>query len=143
MFCRLIQTNPNSIGKKPDVKRFLKHILESCNLSTEKVEKLKIKRVSTSAKFHTDRNVYSRPDGSFYEEYEVYRTEVQKARQDKTLKWDLCRNCSNAFIKLIKSWTIFHLVKFFYFLRRTIFLQRTLIRREETKDEKKKGKGKR
>lgn len=74
------------LEKEPDVKRFLKHILESCNLSTEKVEKLKIKKVSTSAKFHTDRNVYSRPDGSFYEEYEVYRTEVQKARQDKTLK---------------------------------------------------------
>lgn len=52
------------------------------------MEKLKIKKVSTSAKYHTDRNVYSRPDGSFYEEYEVYRTEVQKARQDKTLKWD-------------------------------------------------------
>lgn len=75
------------LEKEPDVKRFLKHILEACNLSTEKVEKLKIKKVSTSAKFHTDRNVYSRPDGSFYEEYEVYRTEVQKARQDKTLKW--------------------------------------------------------
>lgn len=67
------------------MKRFLKRILESCNLPTEKLEKLKITKVPTSAKFHNDRNVYSRADGVIYEEYEVYRT-VQKAKQDKTLK---------------------------------------------------------
>lgn len=71
--------------REPDVKRFLKRILEACNLSTEKVEKLKIKKVPMSAKFHNDRNVYSQADGSIYEEYEVYRT-VQKTKQDKTLK---------------------------------------------------------
>lgn len=74
-----------SLEKESNVKRFLIRILEACNLSTEKVEKLKIKKVPTSAKFHNDRNVYSRGDGSIYEEYEVYRT-VQRAKQDKTLK---------------------------------------------------------
>lgn len=73
------------LEKEPDVKHFLKRILEACNLSTDKVEKLKIKKAPASAKFHHDRNVYSREDGSVYEEYEVYRT-VQKAKQDKTLK---------------------------------------------------------
>lgn len=74
------------LEKEPDVKRFLKHILESCNLSTEKVEKIKIKKVSTNSKFHSDRNVYSRPDGSVYEEYEVYARTVNRAKLDKTLK---------------------------------------------------------
>lgn len=74
------------LEREPDVKRFLKHILGSCNLSTEKVEKLKIKKVSSSSKFHSDRNVYSRPDGSIYEEYEVYAKSVQRAKQDRTLK---------------------------------------------------------
>lgn len=72
--------------KQPDVKRFLKHILESCNLSTEKVEKIKIKKTLSSAKFHSDRNVYTRPDGSVYEEYEVYARSVHRAKLDKTLK---------------------------------------------------------
>lgn len=74
------------LEKEPDVKRFLKHILESCNLSTEKVEKIKIKRDSTSSKFHSDRNVHSRPDGSVYEEYEVYARSVSRAKLDKALK---------------------------------------------------------
>lgn len=74
------------LEKEPDVKHFLKHILESCNLSTEKVEKIKIKKIPTSAKFHNDRNVYSRPDGSVYEEYEVYARNVSRAKLDKTLK---------------------------------------------------------
>lgn len=68
------------------MKRFLKYVLESCNLSTEKVEKLKIKKVSSSSKFHSDRNVYSRPDGTVYEEYEVYARSVHRAKQEKTLK---------------------------------------------------------
>lgn len=72
--------------KEPDVKRFLKHILESCNLSTEKIEKIKIKKVSTNSKFHSDRNVHSRQDGSNYEEYEVYARSVNRAKLDKTLK---------------------------------------------------------
>lgn len=75
------------LERQPDVKRFLKHILESCNLSTEKVEKIKFKKVSTSSKFNNDRNVYSRPDGSVYEEYEVYAQSVHRAKQDRTLKW--------------------------------------------------------
>lgn len=72
--------------KEPDVKRFLKNILESCNLSTEKVEKLKVKKVAPSSKFHNDRNVYTRQDGTIHDEYEVYARNVQKAKQDKTLK---------------------------------------------------------
>lgn len=75
------------LEKEPDVKRFLKHILESCDLSTEKVEKLKIKKPPTSTKFNTDRNVYSQPDGSIYEEYEVYARSVHRAKLDKTLKF--------------------------------------------------------
>lgn len=74
------------LEKEPDVKRFLRHILESCNLSTENVERLKIKKISTSSKFHSDRNVYSNSDGTIYEEYEVYARNAQKAKQDKTLK---------------------------------------------------------
>lgn len=72
--------------KEPDVKRFLKHVLESCNLPTEKIEKIKIKKVSTNQKFHSDRNVYSRTDGTAYEEYEVYARSVNRAKLDKTLK---------------------------------------------------------
>lgn len=74
------------LEKEPDVKRFLRHILKSCNLPTEKVEKLKIKKAPTSTKFNTDRNVYSQPDGSIYEEYEVYAQSVHRAKLNKTLK---------------------------------------------------------
>lgn len=74
------------LEKEPDIKHFLKHILKSCNLSTENVEKMKAKKVSTSSKFHSDRNVYSRPDGSTYEEYEVYTRDINRAKLDKTLK---------------------------------------------------------
>lgn len=66
------------------MKRFLTHILESCNLSTEKVENLKIKKVT--AKFQSDRDVYTREDGSIYEEYEVYARKAQKTKQNNTLK---------------------------------------------------------
>lgn len=71
------------LEKDPNVKHFLKHILESCNLSTGKVEALKIEKVSTASKFHSDRNVYSQPD---YEEYEIYARNVEKSKQDRTLK---------------------------------------------------------
>lgn len=74
------------LEKEPNVKRFLTHILESCSLSTEKVENLKFKKVTASSKFQSDRNVYSREDGSIYEEYEVYARKAQKTKQNNTLK---------------------------------------------------------
>lgn len=72
------------LEREPDVKRFIKHILVSCNLSTENVEKLKIKKTSTSSKFNSDRN--SRPDASTYEDYEVYERGINRVKLDKTLK---------------------------------------------------------
>lgn len=74
------------LEQQPDVKRFLRSILESCNLSTEKIEKLKIRKVSTSSSPFSNRNAYSQSDASRYEEYEVYARTTQKAKQDKTLK---------------------------------------------------------
>lgn len=74
------------LEREPDVKRFLKHILQSCNLPTERVEKIKIKKHSTNSKLHSDRNVYSRPDGSKYDDHEVYERKVNRAKLDKTLK---------------------------------------------------------
>ncbi|XP_031624601.1 T-cell activation inhibitor, mitochondrial [Contarinia nasturtii] len=84
------------LERELNAKKFLKYILESCSLSTENVEKMKIKKVSSSAKFHSDRNVYTRADGSIYEEYEVYRTTAQTARQEKTLKKWLDSNAKTA-----------------------------------------------
>lgn len=86
------------LEKEPDVKRFLKHILESCNLSTENVEKIKIRKMSASAKFNTDRNVYSRPDGSIYESYDEYARTINRAKLDKTLK--CVESCTRSIIAL-------------------------------------------
>lgn len=74
------------LEKEPDVKHFLKYILETCNLSTEKVEKMKIKKLSTNSKLHSNRNEYSRPGESMHDEYEVYERRVNRAKLDKTLK---------------------------------------------------------
>lgn len=75
-----------SLEREPNVKHFLKHILESCNLSTENVEKIKIRRQTTNSKFHSARNVYSQPNGAMYDEFRAYERNINQAKLDKTLK---------------------------------------------------------
>lgn len=74
-----------ALKRQSDLKQFLKQVLESCNLSTEKIDKIK----TTSKRYvkHTqDYNVYSQADGTINEEYEMYMDNLNRARMAKTLK---------------------------------------------------------
>lgn len=74
-----------ALKRQSDMKQFLRQVLEQCNLSTENIDKIKAtskRRVKQS----NDYNVYSQPDGSINEEYEVYMDNLNRARIAKTLR---------------------------------------------------------
>lgn len=74
-----------ALKRQSDMKPFLKQVLEQCNLSTENIDKIKAtskRRVKQS----NDYNVYSQPDGSINEEYDVYMDNLNRARIAKTLR---------------------------------------------------------
>lgn len=73
------------LERQSDLRRFLKKILELTNLSTETVEKLKVTEKPVSAKFSSEDHVYSQA-ASIFEEYEIYRRNIQRAKQANTLK---------------------------------------------------------
>lgn len=74
-----------ALKRQSDLKQFLKQILESCNLSTENIDKIKISS-KRSVKHTHDYNVYSNADGTINEEYEMYMDNLNRARMAKTLR---------------------------------------------------------
>lgn len=76
-----------ALERQSDLKRFLKHIFESCNLSTENVEKLKTSsKMASNAKYSSDQNAYQQSHGSVYDEYEIYMRNINIAKQARTLR---------------------------------------------------------
>lgn len=66
----------------------MKNILESCSLSTEKIDEIKItKSSSNSNRRQPSAEEFHAKDASIFEEYEVYYRSAQKAKQEKTLKY--------------------------------------------------------
>lgn len=71
------------------MKRFIKTILESCSLSTEKIDKIKAttKESTNSSRRPPSAEEFHARDASIFEEYETYRQNSQKSKQEKTLKY--------------------------------------------------------
>lgn len=69
------------------MKRFIKNILESCSLSTEKIDKIKITKTTlhSHSRPSSAEEFYAK-DASIYEEYDVYSRMTQKSKQEKTLE---------------------------------------------------------
>lgn len=71
-----------------DIKRFIKNILETCSLSTEKIDEIKITKDSANSNRRpASAEEYHARDASIFEEYEVYWQSSQKAKQEKTLEY--------------------------------------------------------
>lgn len=68
------------LERQSDLKQFLKYVLKTCNLSTEKVEKIQITNKTSSAKYSEQY-----PDAPIYDEYEIY-ARTMRTRQANTLK---------------------------------------------------------
>lgn len=76
------------LERQSDIKRFVKSILESCSLSTDKIDEIKITKASSRANTrpHSAEEFYAQ-DASIFEEYEVYSRTARRARQERTLEY--------------------------------------------------------
>lgn len=75
------------LERQADIKRFIKNILESCSLSTEKVDEIKVTKATANSHNHPSAaEDVPDQDASVFEEYEVYYRSAQKEKQEKTLQ---------------------------------------------------------
>lgn len=81
------------LERNPDTKLIIKRILETCNLSTNYIDKIKTPIVSRydGKNFNSKTNMNSGNEGSFHgtsfqDEYETYYMKIKKVKQEKTLK---------------------------------------------------------
>lgn len=79
---KLIKIN---LERRLDIKRFIKNILESCSLPTEKIDAIKISVTTQNTKYQAADDVYNQA-ASIFEEYEMHRRNIQRVKQAKTLR---------------------------------------------------------
>lgn len=93
------------LERQLDIKRFVKSILESCSLSTDKIDKIKItKPTSRSNSRPQSAEEFYAQDASIFEEYEVYSRTARRARQEKTLEYvHLIRKSKTLLLEFILS----------------------------------------
>lgn len=74
------------LERHQDIKQFIKNILQSCDLSTEKIDQMKIPASKSNQKFYSEDDIRNRA-GPIFEEYELHYRNIKKAKQEKTLQY--------------------------------------------------------
>ena len=76
------------LDRHSDVKLFIKNVLEACSLPTAKLDKIKVTQQSSTQRSQSNGrgDTFYGNAAEIFEEYEIYLRNMQKTKQEKTLR---------------------------------------------------------